>query len=125
MMDQRRRHGDALAHAFGVFADDFAVGLELEEVHELAGDSAYTLAEFAAELARQAGKPVPYVNLPQAEFKAVLQGAGLPEPVAELLSDSDAGVAQGGLFDAGHQLSTLLGRSTTPMAVTISAALRH
>ena len=68
---------------------------------------------------------MPYVNLPEAEFKAALQGAGLPEPVAALLSDSDAGAAKGGLFDNGHQLSTLIGRPTTPMAQTISAALQH
>ena len=37
VMNQRGGHGNALAHAFGVFADDFAVGLELEEVHQFAG----------------------------------------------------------------------------------------
>ena len=37
MVDEGGGHGDALAHAFGVFADDFAVGLKLKEVHEAAG----------------------------------------------------------------------------------------
>ena len=35
MVDQGRGHGDALAHAFGVFGDDLAVGLQLEEVEQI------------------------------------------------------------------------------------------
>jgi NAD(P)H dehydrogenase (quinone) len=54
----------------------------------------------------------------------VLVSAGLPEPVASLLADSDAGAAKGALFDDGHQLSSLIGRATTPLAETIRFALR-
>lgn len=92
-------------------------------VYELAGDTAYTLPEFAAEISRQSGKAVNYVNLPRADYKAALVGFGLPEPVADLLADSDSGASQGGLFDDKHQLSTLIGRPTTPMAETIAAQL--
>ena len=35
------------------------------KVYELAGDEAYTLAELAAEIARQTGKPITYANLPE------------------------------------------------------------
>jgi NAD(P)H dehydrogenase (quinone) len=94
------------------------------KVYELAGDEAYTLSELAAEITRQSGKTVTYQNLPQADFKAALLGAGLPEPIADLLADSDAGAAQGGLFDDGHQLSRLIGRPTTPLATLVKAALR-
>lgn len=93
-------------------------------VYELAGDAAYTLTEFAAEISRQSGKPVRYVNLPQEEYKSALMGFGLPEPVAELISDSDSGAAQGGLFDDQHQLSRLIGRPTTPMAETVAEQLK-
>jgi len=93
-------------------------------VLELAGDEAYTLAEFTAELSRQSGRSVPYVNLPQSEFEAALAGAGLPGPIAALLADSDAGAAQGGLFDGGRALSALIGRPTTPLAPAMAAALR-
>jgi NAD(P)H dehydrogenase (quinone) len=93
-------------------------------VYELAGDDAYTLAEFAGEISRQAGKDVAYQNLPQAEFKAVLRSAGLPEGLADLLADSDAGAAQGGLLDVEGQLSRLIGRPTTPMASVVSKALK-
>ncbi len=92
-------------------------------VHELAGDASYTLAEFAAEISRQAGRPVAYAHLSQAEFRSALIGAGLPPPVAELLSNSDAAAAKGALSDRSGQLSRLIGRPTTPFAVTIAATL--
>ncbi|MFT0875043.1 SDR family oxidoreductase [Rhodopseudomonas sp. G2_2311] len=92
-------------------------------IYELAGDPAYTLAEFAAELSKQSGKPVAYRDLPQADYEAALVGAGLPGPFAALLADSDAGAAKGALFDDSHTLSQLIGRPTTPIAATISAAL--
>ncbi|MDD0838844.1 SDR family oxidoreductase [Curvibacter sp. HBC61] len=92
-------------------------------VYELAGDSAYTLAEFAAELSRQSGKTIPYVNLPEADYQKALVGAGLPEGLAHLLADSDAGAAQGALFDEGRQLSALLGRPTTALAPLMAQAL--
>jgi len=91
------------------------------KTYELAGDTAYTLGEFAAEISRQSGRTIPYVNLPEAEYKKALLGAGLPEFVAELLANSDSGVAHGALFDAGRQLSQLLGRATVPMAETVKA----
>ena len=93
------------------------------KTYELAGDAAYTLSEFAAELSRQSGKTVPYVNLPQAEYRQALLGAGLPEPLADLLADSDIGASKGGLYDGGKQLSRLIGRPTTPLATSMKQAL--
>ena len=93
-------------------------------VHELAGDFTYSLAEFAAELSRQSGKTVPYVDMPEADYRGALLGAGLPEGLAALLADSDAGAAKGALNDESHTLSRLIGRSTTPFATTIAEALR-
>lgn len=93
------------------------------KVYELAGDEAYTLADFAAEISRQSGKTVPYRDLPEADFKAALLGAGLPEPIAALLSESDTGASKDGLFDHSHALSRLIGRPTTPLASTVSEAL--
>jgi NAD(P)H dehydrogenase (quinone) len=92
-------------------------------VYELAGDASYSLAEFAQELSQQSGTLVGYQNLPEAEFKAALVGAGLPEGIATLLSESDIGASKGGLFDDSHQLSQLIGYPTTPIAVQIQAAL--
>ncbi len=94
-------------------------------IHDLAGDESYTLAGFAAELSRQAGRTIPYVDLPEAEFLVALKGAGLPDELAGLLADSDAAAAQGALFDDSRQLSRLIGRATTPFAATIADALKR
>lgn len=91
------------------------------KTYELAGDTAYTLAEFSAEIAQKSGKEIQYVNMSQAEFSAALKGAGLPDWLAEMLADSDAGAAQGALFDDGHTLSKLIGRPTTPWQDVVSA----
>ena len=93
-------------------------------VYELAGDTAYTLAELAAEISRQSGKNIGYVNLPEAEYRNVLVKAGLPEPVAALIADSDTGVSKGALFDDGHQLSKLINRPTTSLATAVAAAMK-
>jgi NAD(P)H dehydrogenase (quinone) len=96
----------------------------LGKTYELAGDTSYTLAEFAAEIARQAGKPVRYQNLSEADYRAALQQAGLPEPVAAMLADSDKAASKGALFDDGRELSRIIGRPTTPMRDVVAAALR-
>ena len=93
------------------------------KVYELAGDGAYTLNEFAAEISRQSGKAIDYINLSEADYKQALLGAGLPEPLAALLADSDTGVSKGALFDDGKQLSKLIGRPTTALAAVVKAAL--
>ncbi len=93
------------------------------KVYELAGDTAYTLTEFAAEIARQSGKPVVYKDLPQAAYAAALVQAGLPEGFAALLADSDVGASQGALFDNSRQLSQLIGRPTTPLTDVVKVAL--
>jgi NAD(P)H dehydrogenase (quinone) len=92
-------------------------------VYELAGDQSYTLSELAAEIARLSGRPVVYRNLPEAEYKAALVGAGLPEGLAAMLAQADVGVSLGGLFDDSRQLSRLVGRPTTPLAEVLKAAL--
>lgn len=92
--------------------------------YELAGDDAYTLVEFAHEIAKQSGKAVSYVNLPQNEFEAALKGAGLPEQFAALFADSDVGASKGGLFDDSRQLSKLIGRPTQSYSALIKVALQ-
>lgn len=93
------------------------------KVYELAGDTSYTLSEFAAEISRQSGKPINYVNLPEAEYKKALLSAGLPEFLAELLANSDTGVSKGALFDDGKQLSKLIGRPTSTLETAVRAVL--
>lgn len=93
------------------------------KVYELAGDHAWTLSDLVAELSRQSGKTVSYQNLSEADFAAALKSVGLPAGLADMLADSDAGAAKGGLFDDSHTLSQLIGRPTTPLAESIKAIL--
>ena len=93
------------------------------EVYELAGDAAFTMADFAAEVAQVAGKPVAYVDMPKAEYAAALEGVGLPGFIAQMVSDSSFESSKDQLFDDSHTLSRLIGRPTTPIAETIAAAL--
>lgn len=112
---------DYAAAAAAVLTRDDQAG----RVYELAGDTAYTLAELAAETARQSGQAIAYHDLPQAEFKAALVGAGLPDGFAALLADSDAGASKGALFDDSYQLSALIGRPTTPLSDLVAVALQR
>lgn len=109
------------------FAEAIAV-TALEEGHsgkiyELAGDDSYTLADLASEVQAQSGKPVAFVNLPQADYAKALEGFGLPAGFAAVLADSDARAGEGALFDDSRTLSRLIGRPTTPFAATVRAAL--
>jgi NAD(P)H dehydrogenase (quinone) len=94
------------------------------QTYELAGDNAWTMDEFAAEVSRQAGKPVEYVDQNEADYAKVLEGAGLPPPVASMLASTSALSGEGELYDEGRDLSRLSGRPTTPISETIAAALK-
>lgn len=93
------------------------------QIYELAGDRGYTLAEYAAEISRQLGRTIPYRDLPEADYRAALVLAGLPEPYAVLIAESDAKAAAGALFDDSGTLRRLIGRPTTPLASSVAAAL--
>jgi NAD(P)H dehydrogenase (quinone) len=109
----------AAAAAAVIAAGDSHAG----KVYELAGDTAFTLADFAAEIARQTGKPITYADMPEAAYKDILVGAGLPEPYAAAIAQSSAVTKDGALYDTSRTLSRLIGRPTTPIAATIAAAL--
>ncbi len=93
------------------------------KTYELGGDTAITLAEYAAEIARQAGKPVVYQNLSEAEYTKALVGFGVPEGYAAIYAACDAAVARGELLVQGDALSKLTGRPSATLAEAVSAAL--
>lgn len=93
------------------------------QVYELAGDTAYTLAELAAEISRQSGKEIPYVDLAPADYTAALLAAGVPEPWPRVLPALDVEAGKGALFDDSRSLSRLIGRPTTSLADAVAAAL--
>lgn len=89
------------------------------KIYELAGDQAYTLTEFAAEISKQTGKNIPYNNLPEADFANILITVGLPESFANLLANSDVKASEGALYSEDKTLAKLIGRPTTPLATVV------
>lgn len=93
------------------------------DVHELAGDEAFTMTEFAALVSQAAGKPVAYVDMTPENYAKALEAVGLPDFIAAMLANSSDESSRGALFDDGRALSKLIGRPTTPIAQTIAAAI--
>lgn len=93
------------------------------KIYELAGDTAFTLADLAAEISRQTGREIPYNNLAPADYAAALTSAGVPAPFAEMLAGWETPIAEGALFDDGHALSKLTGRPTTSLADGVKALI--
>jgi NAD(P)H dehydrogenase (quinone) len=92
------------------------------QVYELAGD-AFTLPEAAAVISEVSGQQVGYVDLPAEKYTEVLVGAGVPQPFAEVLADSDLGIARGDLDQLSDDLSRLIGRPATSLREAVTAAL--
>ncbi len=109
------------------FAEAAATVLTSDEdqggrIYELAGQP-FTMAEYAAEVARQSGKDVVYQDLPEDAYREALVGVGLPEPVAAMLAQSDDAASRGALDDDSGDLERLLGRPPTPLAEVVAEAL--
>ncbi|MGV3540472.1 MAG: SDR family oxidoreductase [Rufibacter sp.] len=95
------------------------------KTYELAGDEAFTMADYAAEISRQTGKDIPYKNLSPADYAAALASFGLPEGLAHAIAGWDVAASHGALFDDSRQLSQLIGRPTTPLSEAVAAALKN
>jgi len=94
-----------------------------DPVYELAGDTAFTLADLAAAVTAETGQKVVYVDLPETDYEQALVNAGVPGPMAHALATSDTAIAHGDLDDRSGDLSRLIGRSTTPLRDTLRAGL--
>ncbi|MFI8229854.1 SDR family oxidoreductase [Streptomyces sp. NPDC085900] len=94
------------------------------KTYELGGDEAWSFSEYAAELSRQTGKEIVYNPVSVEEFTGILAGAGLPGPVAAIIAGVDASVERGELVVDSGDLGRLIGRPTTPIAESITAALK-
>lgn len=93
------------------------------KTYELAGDNAYTLSELAAEMSRQIGKDIPYVDLSEQDYAKALTEAGVPADFAAIIAHWDIDAKNGALFSDDKTLSTLIGRSTTSLAEMVKIAL--
>lgn len=93
------------------------------KVYELGGDHSFTLVELAAEISAAANQPVAYQDLPAGDYAGLLAGFGVPQAFADILADSDLGIARGDLHVSGSDLRDLIGRPTTPMPDAVRSAL--
>jgi NAD(P)H dehydrogenase (quinone) len=94
------------------------------KIYELGADVAFTMAEFAAEVAKQSGRKVVYNNMPQKAYQALLEQVGLPARFAHLIADSDVKAASHDeLYTPSRDLSRLIGRPTTTLAAAVATAL--
>ncbi|MET0767045.1 MAG: NAD(P)H-binding protein [Aeromicrobium sp.] len=109
------------------FAEAAAVALTtdqpLKPVYELGGDVAWTQTELAATLADLIEAPVSVADVAPEEQAAILAAAGVPQMWVDFTVATDASIKGGELDVTGGDLSTLIGRPTTPLAVTLRAAV--
>ncbi|WP_330172201.1 SDR family oxidoreductase [Streptomyces sp. NBC_01498] len=97
----------------------------LNTAYELCGDTAWSFAEYAAELSRQTGRTIVHTDVPGETLRGILAGAGVPEPMAGILVDVDRAIERGLLVGTSGDLSRLAGRPTTPLADSIAEALKN
>ena len=97
-------------------------GGQAGKVYELGGDDAFSMADLAAEISTATGKTVTYNDLPAEEYVGVLTGVGVPGAFAEILADSDLGIARGDLLVSTGDLRRLIGRPTTSLAQAVRSA---
>jgi NAD(P)H dehydrogenase (quinone) len=93
------------------------------EVYNLAGDTSWTMEDFAAELSRQTGREISYVDMGEDEYAASLEQVGMPAYVARVIANSGHATSLDALFDDSGTLGRMIGRPTTPIAQTIAQAL--
>ncbi|MEV3997143.1 SDR family oxidoreductase [Streptomyces halstedii] len=95
----------------------------LGAAYELSGDTAWSLDEYAAQVAAATGKEITYSRVPAAAHQEILVGAGVPEAFATILVDVDEAIGRGLLAGTSGDLARLIGRPTTPLADTVASAV--
>jgi NAD(P)H dehydrogenase (quinone) len=91
----------------------------VKRVYELAGDVAWTHDDLAAALSEVVGKPVAVANVSADEQSTILTSVGLDAGLIGFITGVDAGIKQGDLELATGELSSLIGRPTTPIVETL------
>jgi NAD(P)H dehydrogenase (quinone) len=101
------------------YADAAAVVLLGDEhdgrVYELSGQVAWNSTDLAAAMSEVLGRPIELVPVDQEAHTVALAAAGLQPSLARFVAALDATIASGALADATTDLSTLIGRPTTPL----------
>ena len=118
----------SIASALRAELAEAAVNVALGEGHdnqtyELSGSTSYTLADLAAEISKQTGKNIPYVDIPTTDYANELVKMGLPKEIAAFSAECEIYVANGALFSEDKTLEKLLGRPTAGLDVAVKQAL--
>ncbi|MFJ9713280.1 hypothetical protein [Streptomyces sp. NPDC101234] len=92
-------------------------------VYELGG-TPFTLADIAAEVSRQSGRPLVYQDLSADQYAQALAAQGVPQAFADLLADTSLAIARGDWYTPRTDLERLIGRPATPPADVVAAQLR-
>lgn len=93
-----------------------------DRVIEVTGPRALTFAEAVGEIARAAGRPVVYREIPPDAFVAGLREVGVPEPVVGLLDELFGTVLDGRNSAVAHGIEETLGRPARDFADYARAA---
>lgn len=93
------------------------------KAYELSGDVAWSLADYAAALSEATGKEIVYTDVPVAAYEEMLVGAGVPADFTGVLADVELAIGRGALAGTSGDLARLIGRPTTPLRVSVAAAV--
>ena len=93
------------------------------KAYELGGE-AFTLADLAAEISAQSGKPLVYQDLPVEEYAQALAAQGVPVPFAGLLADTSLAISRGDWYTDSTDLQQLIDRPSASLASVVTAALK-
>lgn len=91
-------------------------------VYELGGTS-MTMADLAGAVSEVSGRQIAYHAVSDDEYRAMLLGAGLPAPFADLLVDIDRTTREGEASTDSTALARLVGRPLAPLADVVKAAV--
>lgn len=93
------------------------------QLFELAGDSAFTMAELAQIISEVSGVNVVYRDLSQSEYARWLEVRGVPAKLAHLSAELEASAKEGWLDTPSRDLSKILGRPTISMRTLVERAV--
>ena len=91
-----------------------------KSVFEFAGDSAFTMSEYARILAELSGVAIQYINMPKEQYKEYLRHQGVPQHISDLLVDAGVQCALDVMRDNSGTLGKIIGRPTTDLQTTIA-----
>lgn len=94
------------------------------KIYELAGDTGFTLMEYASIISEITGEDIGFLDIDESAYREALIKAGLPEGMAAALADSEHYAASGWLQDNSGTLSSLLGRPTATLRATLAAKMK-